>query len=92
MRFYTLNAALWSAPTICTISQFLRKATAETAITGGLQRNTVSEVKLKNRRTGSTLLSDIHTHGPIPSILSCAITASGMVYPREEHALVLQGF
>ena len=58
MHFYTLNAALWSAPTICTVSQSLRKATAKTAMGGGFQRNTVSELKLKNRRTGSTDFRD----------------------------------
>ena len=55
MRFYTLNAALWSAPTICTVSQSLHKATAEMAMGGGFQQNTVSELKLKNRHTGSTM-------------------------------------
>ena len=34
-------------------------ATAERAMGGGFQRNSVSELKLKNRRTGSTL-------GPTP--------------------------
>ena len=42
-------------------------ATAETAMGGGFRRNTVSELKLKNRRTGSTLTTVKHFH----HVISC---------------------
>ena len=44
-------------PTVCTTNYhklILMEATAETAMGSGFRRNTVSELKLKNRCTGST--------------------------------------